>query len=114
MEPGIKYLMIGHESAGNPGNRSTLGGRGETPDKSDPKPCPIIGYILPCLYPLAPHFPAGIVGIGIDIGLVLVLIGIRILLVLPINILTTSVFNALSIGSGLVVAVLLCMKRDVT
>ena len=67
---------------------------------------------MPCLYPLAPHFPAGIVGIGIGIGLVLVLIGIRILLVLPINILTTSVFNALSIGSGLVVAVLLCMKRE--
>ena len=33
--------------------------------------------------------------------------------VVPANIVTESVFDALSIGSGLVVAVLLWLKRDV-
>ena len=34
------------------------------------------------------------------------------LLIYAANILNISIFNALSIGSGLVAAVLMCMKRD--
>ena len=75
----------------------------------------IHGYILPYLYPnCSPWWRAGMAGRAQQNSLVLSFIDcwFKILMLETADILTRSAFSALSIGSGLVAAVVLCVKRD--